>query len=60
MNNSNEKISFIWSVADLLREPYKPAQYGDVMLPLVILHCVARLGGIDATHFAVTITEVAP
>jgi len=24
-------------VADLLRGPYKPAQYGDVMLPLVVL-----------------------
>ncbi len=37
MNNFNDKVSFIWSVADLLRGPYKPAQYGDVMLPLVVL-----------------------
>jgi hypothetical protein len=27
MNNFNDKVSFIWSVADLLRGPYKPAQY---------------------------------
>ena len=33
----NEKISFIWSVADLLRGPYKPAQYGQVMLPMTVL-----------------------
>ena len=37
MNNFNDKVSFIWSVADLLRGPYKPAQYGDVMLPLTVL-----------------------
>jgi type I restriction enzyme M protein len=33
----NEKVSFIWSVADLLRGPYKPAQYGQVMLPMTAL-----------------------
>jgi type I restriction enzyme M protein len=32
-----EKTSFIWSVADLLRGPYKPAQYGRVILPLTVL-----------------------
>ncbi len=37
MNNFNDKVSFIWSVADLLRGPYKPARYSDVMLPLVVL-----------------------
>ena len=30
MNNFGEKVSFIWSVAHLLRGPYKPAQYGKV------------------------------
>ena len=28
---------FIWSVADLLRGPYRPPQYERVMLPLVVL-----------------------
>ncbi|MCK4459092.1 MAG: SAM-dependent DNA methyltransferase, partial [Methanosarcinales archaeon] len=37
MNNFNEKVSFIWSVADLLRGPYRPNQYKDVMLPLTVL-----------------------
>ena len=37
MNNFGEKISFIWSVADLLRGPYRPNQYKDVMLPLTVL-----------------------
>lgn len=36
-NNFSEKVSFIWSVADLLRGPYKPAQYGRVILPLTVL-----------------------
>ena len=30
MNNFNDKVNFIWSVADLLRGPYKPAQYGNI------------------------------
>jgi hypothetical protein len=33
MNHFSEKVAFIWSVADLLRGPYKPAQYGRVILP---------------------------
>jgi len=37
VNNFNEKVSFIWSVADLLRGPYRPNQYKDVMLPLTVL-----------------------
>ncbi|MBT9438535.1 MAG: N-6 DNA methylase [Desulfobacterales bacterium] len=37
MDNFNEKVSFIWSVADLLRGPYRPNQYKDVMLPLTVL-----------------------
>ncbi len=37
MNNFNEKVSFIWSIADLLRGPYKPNQFKDVMLPMTVL-----------------------
>jgi type I restriction enzyme M protein len=37
VNNFGDKVSFIWSVAELLRGPYKPAQYKDVMLPLTVL-----------------------
>ena len=37
MNGFGDKVSFIWSVADLLRGPYKPAQYGRVILPLTVL-----------------------
>ncbi|HJP17956.1 MAG: hypothetical protein CMD96_07135 [Gammaproteobacteria bacterium] len=37
MNNFSEKVSFIWSVADLIRGPYRPNQYKDVMLPMTVL-----------------------
>ena len=29
--------AFIWSVADLLRGPYKPHEYGQVILPFTVL-----------------------
>ena len=37
MSGFGEKVAFIWSVADLLRGPYKPHQYGRVILPLTVL-----------------------
>jgi len=37
MNNFSGKVNFIWSVADLLRGPYRPNQYKDVMLPMTVL-----------------------
>lgn len=43
MNSFDDKASFIWSVADLLRGPYRPNQYKDIMLPMTVfrrLDCV--------------------
>lgn len=37
MINFQEKVSFIWSVADLLRGDYKQSEYGKVILPLTVL-----------------------
>ncbi len=37
MNNFNDKVNFIWKIAELLRGPYKPEKYGDVILPLAVL-----------------------
>lgn len=37
MNNFSDKVQFIWSFADLLCGPYKPPQYGRVILPLTVL-----------------------
>lgn len=37
MNSFSGKVNFIWSVADLLRGPYRPNQYKDVMLPMTVL-----------------------
>jgi len=38
MKNFQEKVGFIWSVADLLRGDYKQSDYGKVILPLTVLH----------------------
>jgi len=32
-----DKVSFIWAVADLLRGDYRPHDYGQVILPLTVL-----------------------
>ena len=37
MSGFQDKVAFIWSVADLLRGDYKPSEYGRVILPLVTL-----------------------
>ncbi len=37
VNHFSEKVSFIWSVADLLRGDYKQSDYGKVILPFTIL-----------------------
>jgi type I restriction enzyme M protein len=37
MENFNKKVNFIWSIAELLRGPYRPNQYKDVMLPMIVL-----------------------
>ncbi|HHY41644.1 MAG TPA: SAM-dependent DNA methyltransferase [Thermoanaerobacterales bacterium] len=37
MNNFQEKVNFIWSIAELLRGPYRKEQYGNVILPMAVL-----------------------
>lgn len=37
VNNFQEKVSFIWSIAEILRGPYRPEDYGDVILPMAVL-----------------------
>ena len=37
MNNSGNKISIVWSVAEPFRGSYCPNQYTDVMLPMTVL-----------------------
>jgi len=45
VTNFNEKVDFIWSVADLLRGDYKQSEYQKVILPLTVirrLDCVTK------------------
>jgi type I restriction enzyme M protein len=37
VRNFQEKVAFIWSVADLLRGDYRWSEYGKVVLPLTVL-----------------------
>jgi type I restriction enzyme M protein len=37
VNGFSDRVGFIWSAADLIRGPYKPAQYGRVSLLLTVL-----------------------
>jgi type I restriction enzyme M protein len=37
MNNFSEKVNFIWSIADLIRDAFKRSKYQDVILPLTVL-----------------------
>lgn len=48
--------AFIWSVADLLRGDYKPADYGSVILPFTVLR---RLDCVLAPTKADVLTELA-
>jgi type I restriction enzyme M protein len=56
MTNFQEIAGFIWNIADLLRGNYKPHEYADVILPLVVLR---RLDAAMApTRAAVRAAEV--
>ena len=37
MSGFQEKVNFIWSIADLLRGDYKKSEYGKVILPFTVL-----------------------
>ena len=44
--NHSEIVSFIWGVADLIRDTFKRGKYQDVILPLTVLRrldCVLAL-----------------
>ena len=41
--NFQQLSNFIWSVAELLRGPYRPPQYERVMLPLTVLRGFGRV-----------------
>ncbi len=43
MNNFDEKASFIWSVADLIRDTFKRSKYQDVVLPFTVLSTLTRV-----------------
>ncbi len=46
MSGFQAKVSFIWSIADLLRGDYKQSEYGKVILPFTVLR---RCGSLPAS-----------
>jgi type I restriction enzyme M protein len=40
--NHSEIVSFIWGVADLIRDTFKRGKYQDVILPLTVAHIKNR------------------
>ena len=51
--NHSEIVSFIWGVADLIRDTFKRGKYQDVILPLTVLRrldCVLALTRDDVLH----------
>lgn len=57
MKNFSEKVSFIWSVAEILRGDYKQSDYGKVILPLTILRRLDQV--LAATRAAVWAADLA-
>jgi len=43
MNNHSEKVAFIWSVADLIRDAFKRSKYQDIILPLTVAGMISIL-----------------
>src|SRR5699024_11495281 len=37
MVDFQDKVGFIWSIAELLGGPYRPEDYGNVILPMTVL-----------------------
>jgi type I restriction enzyme M protein len=62
MQGFSEKVSLIWSVANLLRGDYKPSEYGRVILPFLVMRRLdqvlaptrAAVWEADAKHPATT------
>ena len=40
--NHSQIVSFIWGVADLIRDTFKRSKYQDVILPLTVLRLRRR------------------
>jgi hypothetical protein len=46
MNNFGEKVNFLWSIAELLRDRFKRGKYQDVILPFTVLRRIDCVYGI--------------
>ena len=51
MNSFQEKVGFIWALADLLRGDYKQSEYGKVILPFTVLRRLDSLPNSTGMRF---------
>jgi len=51
VHSFQEKVSFIWSLADLLRGDYKPSEYGKVIMPFTLLRRLDSLQNSSGLQF---------
>ena len=61
MNRFQEKVSFIWGLADLLRGDYRQSEYANVILPFTVLRRLSgqpNASGIGFTDLARTADRV--
>jgi len=52
VGQGRENAAFIWSIANLLRGPDKPAEYGPVILEAMLLDRVSRWHGFQGKRFS--------
>ncbi|MCU1275311.1 MAG: methyltransferase, partial [Bryobacterales bacterium] len=52
MNSFQEKVSFVWGLADLLRGDYKQSDYGKVILPFTVLRRFDAIPNSTGLNFA--------
>ncbi len=61
MTNFSDKVSFIWSVADLLRAPYKPPQSGsEVLVGCASAHPAPQCAEAQPTRFVAHPSSLIP
>ena len=58
MNNFSEKVNFIWSIADLIRDSFKRGKYQDVILPFTVLRRIDSVLAPTKQDVLATLAEI--
>ena len=58
MGNFNEKVNFIWSIADVIRDDLLSQKYRDVILPFTVLRRIDSVLASTKTDVLNTLAEI--